>query len=168
MAGGAWAEPPFPPGNLRVEVQELEDRIATLEEQIATLLSTISDLQSNPVLALEPYVSVDTTNEIMGVAPPHIIFSEANVHVQSGSGYTDDGGSPTGLGNLIVGYNEEANRSGCQRTSRLSQHHSRPGIPVYKLGRARYRVPQLDQRYLYRKMPFEAFFVLYQSSYWKF
>ncbi len=29
-----------------------------------------------------------------------------NLHVRSGSGATDDTGTPTGLGNLIVGYNE--------------------------------------------------------------
>ncbi|MDP7110908.1 MAG: hypothetical protein QGH45_03035 [Myxococcota bacterium] len=31
----------------------------------------------------------------------------ANLHVRSGSGTTDDGGSPTGLGNLLIGYNED-------------------------------------------------------------
>jgi len=29
------------------------------------------------------------------------------VHIRSGSGTTDDGGALTGLGNLIIGYNEE-------------------------------------------------------------
>ena len=38
------------------------------------------------------------------LAGPHIIFTGANVHIRSGSGYTDD--APNGLGNLIVGYNE--------------------------------------------------------------
>jgi hypothetical protein len=35
-----------------------------------------------------------------------VIFEGANVHVRSGSGATDDGGTPTGLGNLVIGYDE--------------------------------------------------------------
>jgi hypothetical protein len=35
-----------------------------------------------------------------------VIFHDANVHVQSGSGTTAEAGGLTGLGNLIVGYNE--------------------------------------------------------------
>ena len=52
---------------------------------------------------LENYVQVDTVNH-------SITFTGANVFVQSGSGYTDDDysttGSLTGLGNLIIGYDE--------------------------------------------------------------
>ncbi len=43
---------------------------------------------------------------INGLAGPHVIFTGANVHIRSGSGTTDDGGSLTGRGNLIIGYNE--------------------------------------------------------------
>jgi hypothetical protein len=48
-------------------------------------------------------VSVDTKiiNKLEG---PHIIFSGANIHVRSGHGITED--KKTGLGNLIVGYNQ--------------------------------------------------------------
>ena len=35
-----------------------------------------------------------------------MIFHDANVHVQSGSGTTAEASGLTGLGNLIVGYNE--------------------------------------------------------------
>ena len=55
---------------------------------------------------LQPYVSLDV-NPINGVNGPHIIFSGANVHVRSGSGSTDDNNTLSGLGNLIVGYNEQ-------------------------------------------------------------
>jgi len=37
-------------------------------------------------------------------ASDRVVFSGANVYVQSGSGSTNDGCSLTGLGNLIVGY----------------------------------------------------------------
>ncbi len=66
--------------------------------------------------ALLSCVSVNTTDTINGLAPPHIFFTGCNVHVRSGSGLTDDNtteilggdgtGELTGLGNLIVGYNE--------------------------------------------------------------
>ena len=50
----------------------------------------------------------DEINQLKG---PHVVLEAANVHIQSGSGYTDDnlsnGGALTGLGNLVVGYNEE-------------------------------------------------------------
>jgi len=55
---------------------------------------------------LQPYISLDV-NPINGVSGPHIIFSGANVHVRSGSGSTDDNNTPTGLGNLFVGYDEQ-------------------------------------------------------------
>jgi hypothetical protein len=57
---------------------------------------------------LQPYISLDV-NPINGVNGPHIIFSGANVHVRSGSGSTADNSTLTltGLGNLIVGYNEQ-------------------------------------------------------------
>src|SRR3989442_9799617 len=45
---------------------------------------------------------------INGLRGPHVILSGANVHVQSGLGLTDDrqAGLASGLGNLVVGYNE--------------------------------------------------------------
>jgi hypothetical protein len=62
-------------------------------------------VQSNHALLLGPFVSVDPNPEI-GVVGPNIIFSGANIHIVSGSGATNDNGNPTGLGNLIIGYDE--------------------------------------------------------------
>ena len=67
---------------------------------------------------LHPYVSLDV-NPINGVNGPHIIFSGANVHVRSGSGRTDDNNTPTGLGNLIVGYDEQQTEA----VSRTGSHN---------------------------------------------
>lgn len=52
--------------------------------------------------------------EINGLKGPHVIIEGANVHVRSGSGFTSDTndiafiseGPFTGLGNVVVGYNE--------------------------------------------------------------
>jgi len=48
---------------------------------------------------------VDSNPEI-SVIGPNIIFSGANIHIDSASGSTDDNGNRTGLGNLIIGYDE--------------------------------------------------------------
>ncbi|PYT37370.1 MAG: hypothetical protein DMG45_26010 [Acidobacteria bacterium] len=67
---------------------------------------------------LQPYISLDV-NSINGVSGPHIIFSGANVHVRSGSGSTDDNNTPTGLGNLFVGYDEQQTEA----VSRTGSHN---------------------------------------------
>lgn len=92
----------------------LSSQLSAANSQIALLSSQISALQANggagaptnPTLtALAKYVTVDP-NTINGVKGPHVIFSGVNLHVRSGSGSTSDNGTPLGLGNLIVGYNE--------------------------------------------------------------
>jgi hypothetical protein len=52
------------------------------------------------VTSLFKYITVDETDTIKGLRPPHLIFHGVNVHVESGSGVTVD---KTGLGNLVVG-----------------------------------------------------------------
>ena len=60
------------------------------------------------------YVSIEN-GELNGVTGPHFIIEGANVHVRSGAGSTSEGCSGqdfgcanrTGLGNLIIGYNEQ-------------------------------------------------------------
>jgi hypothetical protein len=92
-----------PPG-ASAEQGGLEKRVAQLEAQIAVLEEILQ------------FVRVES-EPINGLAGPHWIVEGANVHVRSGSGATNDGcvfdepnypncESLTGLGNLIVGYNE--------------------------------------------------------------
>jgi hypothetical protein len=99
---------------LQADVASLKSQLSAANSQIALLTSQINALQAsggsggstNPALtALAKYVTVDP-NVINGVKGPHVIFSGVNLHVRSGSGSTGDNGTPTGLGNLIVGYNE--------------------------------------------------------------
>jgi hypothetical protein len=82
-------------------LQAAQTQIAALQTRIATLESRPAG-GSGGVPDLEKYVSIDP-NPINGVNGPHLIFRGVNVHVQSGSGSTAD---TTGLGNLIIGYNE--------------------------------------------------------------
>jgi len=82
----------------------LAERVAELEAQVEELSAILQ------------FVRVET-EEINNLAGPHWIIEGANVHVRSGSGGTSDGCGPrapdfpnceslTGLGNLLVGYNE--------------------------------------------------------------
>jgi len=93
-------------------VKALEAEIAALQKEITQVKSTNAALQrqvnliaSNPALQLGPFVSVDpnTENNVIG---PNIVFKGANIHIESGSGATDDNGTLLSLGNLFIGYNE--------------------------------------------------------------
>lgn len=94
---------------------DLEARIAALESLVIQLQAQI-DSNAAAITATEDalqYVSV-IDGELNGMAGPHFIIEGANVHVRSGAGSTSEGCSGqdfgclnrTGLGNLIIGYNE--------------------------------------------------------------
>jgi len=85
--------------------------LQTAQSQIAALQTRIATLENRPVggvAGLENYVTLDP-NPINGVTGPHLLITGVNVHIRSGSQATDDGGTPRGLGNLIIGYNETSN-----------------------------------------------------------
>jgi hypothetical protein len=84
----------------------LQNEIKSLQTSNTTLQSQLGAVQSNHALLLGPFVSVDPNPEI-GVIGPNITFTGANIHIVSGSGATNDNGNPTGLGNLIIGYDEK-------------------------------------------------------------
>jgi hypothetical protein len=91
---------------IRAEITALKAQVAALQDQVNTLQGQLAAIRSNHALLLGPFVNVDPNPEI-GVIGPNIIFSGANIHIVSGSGSTDDNGNPTGLGNLIIGYDED-------------------------------------------------------------
>jgi hypothetical protein len=97
-----------PPASAQpADVKKLEAEVATLQGQVAALQTTINGVNAKNAFALGQFVTVDTTDTINGLAAPHIIFTGANLHVRDGSGATDDGGGTlTGLGNLVIGYDE--------------------------------------------------------------
>jgi len=70
---------------------------------------------------LAKYVRVDQ-GVLNGVKGPHVVFTGVNLHLRSGGNATNDGGALSGLGNLIVGYNEMQTTpvaydgAGCDRT----------------------------------------------------
>jgi len=77
-------------------VVDTRETLALQETTIADLEATVAS-QAAYIEALESYLSVDT-------ATHDVVFSGANVHIQSGSGATN--GTVNGLGNLVLGYNE--------------------------------------------------------------
>ena len=89
---------------LQAEVTALQTTVTALQNQVNTLQTQLTAAQ--PVLALAPFVSVDP-NPANGVIGPNIKFTGANIHILSGSGATSDNGNPTGLGNLIIGYDDD-------------------------------------------------------------
>ena len=105
--------------SVKTAVDDNAGRVAALEVMVTALQNTINTLQAElaTVRDLAPFVSVDP-NVIEGLTGPHVILTGVNVHIRSGSGRTDDippgGPNPcptcvTGLGNLVVGYNEANN-----------------------------------------------------------
>jgi hypothetical protein len=90
---------------LQNTVSNLQTSNTALQNEVSVLQSSVSTLQQHAVFALDPFVSVDPNPE-NGVKGPHVIFKGANIHIVSGSGTSWDNFNPTGLGNLIIGYNE--------------------------------------------------------------
>lgn len=92
---------------LQTALSAAQADVAALKTRLATAESRLKEVESKPagIPDLATYLKIDT-NQINGVNGPHILITGANVHVRSGSGFTNDNGTLKGLGNLIIGYNE--------------------------------------------------------------
>lgn len=103
---------------LVTQLKSAQSTINALQTALNTLTSTVANGtggSSNSVLnTLAKYVTIEP-NPINGLNGPHVIFTGVNVHIRSGSGATGDGGTPLGLGNLVVGYNAPPVQGGGQR-----------------------------------------------------
>ena len=86
------------------------ETINAMRKDISTLQGTITALDKKAVdiiPGLADYLKVDKTTVLQGVNGPHILFTGVNVHVRNGSQATNNNELPyQGLGNLIIGYNE--------------------------------------------------------------
>ena len=76
--------------------------VGALRTEAATNTTAISGLQAGIVPNLGTYLRIGTHN-----SKPAVIFEDANVIVTDGTGSTVTN-PPTGLGNLIVGYDENS------------------------------------------------------------
>jgi len=99
------AKPPKTPG---ITLAALAAQVASLQTQVNTLQNQLSSANAQNALALGEFVTVDTKDTLNGLKPPHIILTGANIHILSGSGQTVDN---TGLGNLVIGYDEDSDPS---------------------------------------------------------
>jgi hypothetical protein len=91
---------------LEAKVASLQATVSALQTQVNTLQTHLASVQSNTALKLGPFINV-VSGLVDGVNGPHIYFTGANIHIVSGSGSTGDNGTPRGLGNLIIGYDED-------------------------------------------------------------
>jgi len=91
----------------------LLSQLTAANTQLSILATRLSALETsggggsaNQGLAeLAKYVKVEQ-GVLNGVKGPHVVFTGVNLHLRSGRNATNDGGALSGLGNLIVGYNE--------------------------------------------------------------
>lgn len=93
--------------------QDFRDCVSALLDDLTSELVTaqaIIGILDSQNAELRAYLTIDPPNNAL-------VISGANVYIQSGSGYTDDNttatygdgaGALTGLGNLIIGYNEDS------------------------------------------------------------
>ncbi|HYA35323.1 MAG TPA: hypothetical protein VEF03_06875 [Candidatus Binataceae bacterium] len=117
---------------LSAQIASLQSQInalSTLATQVAGLQTTVNTLQTSVngfqqqisgltnLASLGTYISINP-GTVNGVLGPNLVFSGVNVQIVNGSTSTT---TPNGLGNLIIGYNDDsgpyqsttdANRSG--------------------------------------------------------
>ena len=91
---------------LTVFLMEMQATILTLQAEVTALQGEVDSLEAGLVPGLANYVTVDND-------AGQVVFSGANVHINNGlsSSY-----STNGLGNLIVGFNEDSPNADLLRT----------------------------------------------------
>jgi hypothetical protein len=108
-------------GSANAQNPGIPGEIAALQAHVATPQSQVATLQANNAVLIGPYITLDKNTE-NGLAGPHIIFHNANVHIESGSGNTVD---TTGWGNLVIGYNQDTSTNAfCPPSSTIDANRS--------------------------------------------
>jgi hypothetical protein len=103
---------------LQSQVTSLQGTVSSLQGTVSALQGQVSTIAANPVLQLATYVTLlpASGGPYNGVNGPILQFHNINLQLVDGSGETDDNttgllngnssGTLTGLGNLIIGYDE--------------------------------------------------------------
>jgi hypothetical protein len=106
----------------RVRTESAAGGLPELTAQVAALKAAVNDLQqqvnnqSEAISSLQATVGDHTTRlQFVTVAGTEMFITGANVNIRDGSGSTV-GANPSGLGNLIIGYNELSNGVEVDRT----------------------------------------------------
>ncbi len=92
-------------GELVKQLNDANTLISVLATRLTKLETGGSGSPNQGLTELAKYVKVEQ-GEVNGVKGPHVVFTGVNLHLRSGRNATNDGGALSGLGNLIVGYNE--------------------------------------------------------------
>jgi len=98
--------------SLKTDLTEVQNTVATLQTDLAAVKSRETGLTKgqrnllDSFSTLAPFISVKK-NTINGMKGPHVLFTGANIHIRNSARSRADGKSLTGLGNLVVGFNEE-------------------------------------------------------------
>ena len=115
--------------NLKASEVSLLSQLNAANAQLLLLGARLSAVETNAgggsanqgLAELANYIKVEK-GVLNGVKGPHVIFTGVNLHLHSGRNATNDGGALSGLGNLIVGYNEAQSNpvvydeAGCDRS----------------------------------------------------
>ena len=106
---------------LQQEINQLQSQLAAANAEIQSLQSELSQQNVQNAFDLGNFVTVDTQDPIVnGLKGPNVIFQGANFHVESGSGTTVD---TTGLGNLVIGYDEDSLNPSTIDAARTGSHN---------------------------------------------
>ncbi|MEO7717934.1 MAG: hypothetical protein ABIY70_17170 [Capsulimonas sp.] len=98
------------------ELASSESEIDTLKNGQGANAAAIAALQGDVNAQSSDLGALQAVTASMRVSGSDLIFTGVNVHIVSGSGATNDFGRPTGLGNLIVGYNAKSPYAAQTRT----------------------------------------------------
>lgn len=131
----------------QAELQVVQDGLTEAQAVLLDLSDTVANV---PVMYDKlKYINV-VLEPLEGLRGPHLIFEGCNVHIRSGSGDSVDGTVnlnshsinsaviPTGLGNLIIGYNESLEPDGADRGGShnlvIGPRHNYPSVCGMVLG----------------------------------
>ncbi|MBH0183030.1 MAG: hypothetical protein HP490_15490 [Nitrospira sp.] len=96
----------------QADILSLKTRLAAAEASLTAYDTRLTPVENSSVPDLQKYLTIKT-DPINGVTGPHVIFNGVNVHIRNGLAQ-ETTASANGLGNLIVGYNED--NAAMQRT----------------------------------------------------
>lgn len=106
---------------LAAQVDTLQARVATLETTVSTQSSQIASLQTAVSTLQTGQATLQAKLQFVTVSGTEMYITGANLNVRSGSGATD--ADTNGLGNLIVGYNENVLRDDGTLAPRIGSHN---------------------------------------------
>jgi hypothetical protein len=128
-------------GVSQAQFDALAAKVTSDESTLAAQGTILTNAAS--LLAIAPYVSLNT-GAMNGVKGPNVVFQGCNLHLRDGSGATNCNpgnvntlGAQTGLGNLIIGYDEiySGARTGSNNLV-VGIYNSFPGAGCFVDGRA--------------------------------